>query len=329
MKKFRIFAAVILAVSVICSLCCVGVSADNGNLSYSLSSDGEVLTDSAGERYVALDLCQFYISIDEKVWSDNQLLIYSVVGDSNRDILHVGIKNSYYEIDGTRIYCRESKADEIANSLSSFTPSNRYGLAVSSYTQLETVQLDDAEVDALLNGPSVKLDYSKLMKEYYSCCNIVIYDQTGVFSTSVGEVWVIEDDGQKVFYYIDYRKISGVSFNYDGSVNVTFGSVADAVLLDEKTAGNIIAKDTEHHEEYYDELYDVGNGYVTISDSRVADIIALVLSIILFGLIPLAVIVMGVVFILRRSRMTPVWVVMMCASVLVIAALVTILILVI
>lgn len=329
MKKFRIFAAVILAVSVICSLCCVGVSADNGNLSYSLSSDGEVLTDSAGERYVALDLCQFYISIDEKVWSDNQLLIYSVVGDSNRDILHVGIKNGDYAPDNTWVYCRESKADDIINSLSSFTPDNRYGLAVSCYPQIDTVQLDDAEVDALLNGPSVKLDYSKLMKEYYSCCNIVIYDQTGVFSTSVGEVWVIEDDGQKAFYYIDYRKISGVSFNYDGSVNVTFGSVADAALLDEKTAGNIIAKDTEHHEEYYDELYDVGNGYVTISDSRVADIIALVLSIVLFGLIPLAVIVMGVVFILRRSRMTPVWVVMMCASVLVIAALVTVLILVI
>lgn len=321
MKKLKVFFALLISLALMLTLCLTASAEDTP--AWALSEDGDTLT-CLDNYYIRLDTVQFGVDIDKVIYKTDELVVYSVRGDGEGNLVWVIDREHQWE---AGLFCLYEAKDEVSDKLKNFEPSDRY-VSSGGWGYPITYDLGEGAVEMLRTAEGERVDYVELTQSYFWTYEVAVYDSDGLFSTAVGSIC---EDEEGNYYYADFTTVEGTYFDYSGAPAATFGSTIELVQLTAKQFETLnLGEDKEHiarREEYESLLYDYSEN-VIVEDKTSADLIALVMSVFLFGLLPLAMLVIGIIGAIRSKRYRTCFIVAAALSVIIIAAYVTIMVLV-
>lgn len=319
MKKLKVFFALLMSLALMFSFC--AVASAEGEPAWSLSDDGNTLT-CLDNYYVRFKTAQFGVDVDQVIYKTDEFVIYSVRGDSRGDLVWVIDRCGRWQAE---LFCLVDAKDEVSQKLLNFEPGNRF-VSTGGWGYPITYDLGEGAIEALRAADGERVDYLELTENYSWTHEVAVYDSEGLFRTEVGYICE-DDDGNR--YYFDYTTVEGTQFNYGGSPMATFGSTAKLVLL---TSEQFEALDLGADEEYiarskeYDANFFRYDENIIVDDKTSADVIALVMSALLFGLLPLAAVVIGIIGTIRSRRYRTCFIVMAALGLVIIAAYATVMV---
>lgn len=321
MKKLKVFFALLISLALMLTLCCAASAEDEP--AWALSMDGDTLT-CLDNYYVRLNTAQFGVDIGEVIYKTESLAVYSVRGDTSGHLVWMVDREHMWP---AGLFCLVDAKDEVSGKLLNFEPSDRF--VTSQFSEYPITQdVGEGVIAELCAAEGERVEYAELGMSYYWYNQIYVYDSTGLVRTVVGSIF---EDENNNYYYADYTTVEGTYFNYSGAPIEAFGSTIKLVqLTNEQFEALELGEDEEYvarREEYEAVMYN-RNENIIVDDSSAADAIALVMSLLLFLVLPLAMLIIGIIGAIRSRRYRVFFIVAAALSVIILAAYVTILVLI-
>ena len=292
----------LLALTLLFSLCLpLTASADtDAALSFRYDWASKAFEDSDGNIYTPLDTYHYAVNTGEYLgrWNDEYDL-YWVENAGDQQLLLA--EDSYGEV---QLYCNQRYEEAFRARLSAFTPGNRYGVVNTSRNStsfdesIHAEAIDTAFIESLyLSKQTVTIPYGNIVSEshYLQVC---IFSEDGLFYTPVGLLATFEGS----LYYADLRLLEGAEFRYNGQPPITFDSTVQAVKLTDAQVARFYECE-EAISEWYDEHFaaQTWSGFFGEEGTLFMDVLMLIVCILLFGLAPLAGMIVGVIVYTRSE----------------------------